>query len=218
LLKYVWRGVRVLLIVAFGALVLAASALIGLRIWVDQTYNSHIYADANAIPARPIAIVFGAGLSTSGRLSPVLAARVEAAFELYQAGKVRKLLLSGDNRFIWYNEPGAMAEYLEERGVPHADLVLDYAGRRTYDSCYRAKHIFGVDQAILVTQNYHLDRALFTCNGLGIDAIGLASNRTGANLFYWLREIPAVAVAWWDVYVERPLPVMGDPLPINWDE
>lgn len=207
-----------MLVVLIFGLVAAGGALIGLRFWVNQVYNGRIYADVNEIPARPIAIVFGAGVSPTGRPSPVLAARVESAFDLYQAGKVRKLLLTGDNRFLWYNEPGAMADYLAERGVPRSDLVLDYAGRRTYDSCYRARHIFGVEQAILVTQNYHLDRALFTCNGLGIEAIGLASNRTGANWFYWLRELPAVAMAWWDVYIRRPLPVMGDPLPINWDE
>lgn len=213
-----WQGWRVLCVALIVAPVVAVGIVVGLRLWVDQTYDSRIYADVNVIPARPVAIVFGAGVSPSGRPSPVLAARVESAFDLYQAGKVRKLLLTGDNRFIWYNEPGAMADYLAERGVPRSDLVLDYAGRRTYDSCYRARHIFGVEEAILVTQNYHLDRALFTCNGLGIEAIGLASNRTGAGLFNWLRELPAMAVAWWDVYIRRPLPVMGDPLPINWDE
>jgi SanA protein len=143
---------------------------------------------------------------------------VDAALELYRAGKVKKLLLTGDNRYIWYNEPGSMAGYLSEQGVPHSDLVLDYAGRRTYDSCYRAKHIFGVDEAILVTQNYHLDRALFTCNSLGIEAIGMASGRRGIGWLFWLRELPAVAVAWLDVHVRHPQPVMGEPLPINWDD
>lgn len=217
-LKQIWRILRAALTILIGLVVLLGATLIGLRFWVDQSYDSHIYSNVNEIPARPIAIVFGAGVAPSGRLSSMLAARVDAAFELYQAGKVRKLLLTGDNRFVWYNEPGAMADYLETRGVPRSDLILDYAGRRTYDSCYRARHIFGVEQAILVTQNYHLDRALFTCNNLGIEAIGLASDRARLGLFYWLRELPAVAIAWLDVYVRHPLPVMGEPLPINWDE
>jgi SanA protein len=216
MLNRVRRIAIVLVVVLVSAVALAAAALIGLRFWIDQMYDSRIYSDAGDIPARPVAIVFGAGLSGSGHLSPVLAARVDAAFDLYQAGKVQKVLLTGDNRFIWYNEPGAMADHLEGRGVPQSDLILDYAGRRTYDSCYRAKHIFGVERTILVTQNYHMDRALFTCNGLGVEAIGLASNRTGANLFDWLRELPAVAMAWWDLYVRHPLPVLGEPLPIDW--
>ena len=108
-----------------------------------------------------------------------------------------------------------MAAYLLQQGVPQGDLVLDYAGRRTYDSCYRARHIFGVERAVLVTQNYHLDRALFTCNSLGIEAVGLASDRRQLSIRYWLRELPAMAVAWWDVRLSHPLPVMGDPLPID---
>jgi SanA protein len=201
-----------------GLSILAIIALLGLRLWVDQAYQDRIYFDVRQVPRRPIAIVFGAGVDPSGHLSPVLADRVDTALDLYRTGKAQKLLLTGDNRFLWYNEPGSMADYLMERGVPRSDLVLDYAGRRTYDSCYRAKHIFGIGQAILVTQNYHLDRALFTCNRLGIDAIGMAPGRTRTNLAFWVRELPAVAMALWDVNVRSPLPVMGDPLPIDWDE
>lgn len=203
--------------VALGVLlILVILVLTGLRFWVDYAYEGRVYQAVNDVPEQPVAIVFGAGVTPSGRLSPILADRVEAALALYRAGKVRKLLLSGDNRFLWYNEPGSMAAYLKDRGIPEQDLVLDYAGRRTYDSCYRARHIFGVDKAVLVTQNYHLDRALFTCNSLGIDAVGLASDRLRSSLFYWLRELPAVAVAWWDVNVSHPVPVMGQPLPIDW--
>ena len=201
-----------------GLIILAIVVLLGLRLWVDQAYQERIYFDVNQVPRRPIAIVFGAGVDPSGHLSPVLADRVDTALDLYRTGKAQKLLLTGDNRFLWYNEPGSMADYLMERGVPRTDLVLDYAGRRTYDSCYRAKHIFGIEQAILVTQNYHLDRALFTCNRLGIDALGMAPARARTNLAFWVRELPAVAMAWWDVNVRYPLPVMGDPLPIDWDE
>ena len=212
------RAFGVVVTALVGLIILTISVLLGLRLWADQAYKDRIYFDARQVPAQPIAIVFGAGVDPSGHLSPVLADRVDAALDLYKTGKAQKLLLTGDNRFVWYNEPGSMANYLMERGVPRSDLVLDYAGRRTYDSCYRARHIFGIEQAILVTQNYHLDRALFTCNSLGIDAIGMASDRRRTNLFFWLRELPAVAVAWLDVNVRHPLPVMGDPLPIDWDE
>jgi SanA protein len=170
------------------------------------------------ITENKIAIVFGAGLLRDGTPSPVLKDRVSTAAQLYFAGKVQKLLMSGDNRFVDYNEPAAMQAYAIELGVPEEAIVLDYAGRRTYDTCYRAKHIFGVDQAILVTQKYHLPRALFTCNGIGVESIGVAADlRTyhRYSLTYWtVREIPATLVALWQVWISHPLPVMGDPEPI----
>lgn len=170
------------------------------------------------VPASRAAIVFGAGLQKDGTPSPVLRDRVATAAELYFAGKVEKLLMSGDNRFIDYNEPGAMKAYAISLGVPSSDIVLDYAGRRTYDTCYRAKHIFGLTEAILVTQGYHLPRAIFTCEGIGIKVSGVSSNlrnyRVDSQRFWSARELAASLVAVWQVWVTHPLPVMGDPEPI----
>jgi SanA protein len=169
-------------------------------------------------PAMPVAIVFGAGLWRDGSPTPVLRDRVATAAELYFTGKVQRLLLSGDNRFIDYNEPGAMRAYALELGVPDEALVLDYAGRRTYDTCYRARDIFGVKQAILVTQNFHLSRALYTCQALGLEAVGVSADRRvyrRRSLAFWnLREVPATLAALWEVHVSKPLPVLGDPEPI----
>jgi len=111
-----------------------------------------------SVPADRVAIVFGAGLQRDGTPSAVLRDRVATAASLYFEGKVQKLLMSGDNRFLDYNEPGSMKAYAISLGVPGEDIVLDYAGRRTYDTCYRAREIFGLDEAILVTQTYHLPR------------------------------------------------------------
>ncbi len=169
-------------------------------------------------PSRPVVIVFGAGLWRDGSPSPVLRDRISTAAELYFAGKVQKLLMSGDNRFINYNEPGAMRQYALSLGVPEADIVLDYAGRRTYDTCYRARAIFGVKEAILVTQSFHLPRALYTCNRLGIAAVGVAADRRAyawRSLLYWhSREVAATLVALWEVHFTHPLPVLGEPEPI----
>ncbi|GAB4505403.1 MAG: ElyC/SanA/YdcF family protein [Anaerolineales bacterium] len=171
-----------------------------------------------AVPPDRVAIVFGAGLRRDGSPTAVLRDRVETAAQLYFAGKVEKLLLSGDNRFVDYNEPEAMRQYALSLGVPDEAIVLDYAGRRTYDTCYRAKAIFGLQSAILVTQNFHLPRALFTCN-----ALGLKANGTGADNVYYLkrsrlywhaRELFATFGAFWDLYVSRPMPVLGEPEPI----
>jgi vancomycin permeability regulator SanA len=111
-----------------------------------------------------------------------------------------------------------MRDYALSLGVPEQSIVLDYAGRRTYDTCYRARDIFGIKQAILVTQSFHLPRALYICNQLGIQANGVASDLRSYNrrsLTFWnIREIPATLVAFWEVHVTRPQPILGNPEPI----
>ncbi|MFT3890257.1 MAG: ElyC/SanA/YdcF family protein [Anaerolineales bacterium] len=176
-----------------------------------------IYQKENA-PHERVAIVFGAGLRRDGTPTPVLRDRVETAAELYFSGKVEKILMSGDNRFVNYNEPESMRQYAISLGVPNEAIVLDYAGRRTYDTCYRAKAIFGVEDTLLVTQKFHLPRALFLCNALGVKAAGVeAKNRQywEGSLFIWnIREQLATVGAFLDVYVNNPLPVLGKPEPI----
>jgi SanA protein len=131
---------------------------------------------------------------------------------------VQKILMSGDNSYLDYNEPGAMREYALSLGVPETAIVQDYAGRRTYDTCYRARDIFGVNNAILVTQSFHLPRALYTCNALGLKAVGVASDqreyRLGSSLYWNLRELPATLTALLDVHLLRPVPILGQSEPI----
>lgn len=169
-------------------------------------------------PVRDVAIVFGAGLWRDGSPTPVLRDRVSAGAQLYFAGKVQKLLMSGGQPSGRYNEPAAMRQYALTLGVPDEAIVLDYAGDRTYDTCYRARHIFGLDEAILVTQQFHLPRAVYTCNALGVAAAGVASDlrqyRRGSVAYWNLREIPATLAAFWDVHIARPEPQMGSPEPI----
>jgi SanA protein len=185
---------------------------------VTALYSLPRVIPAERAPARPIAIVFGAGLSRDGSPSPVLRDRVATAARLYFAGKVQKILMSGDNRFIYHNEPGSMKEYALELGVPDTDIVLDYAGRRTYDTCYRATSIFRVRSAILVTQAFHLPRAVYTCNVLGLDALGVPADMREyrpRSLAWWhAREIGATLVALWELHITHPLPVLGEPEPI----
>ena len=126
---------------------------------------------------------------------------------------------AGDNRYVEYNEPEVMRSTARALGVPDADLVLDFAGRRTYDSCYRARNIFEVDRAVVVTQAFHLDRALYLCEAMGIDAIGVDADRRPygdeAEAWWSLREVPATAGAWLDVNVLHPTPVLGEKMPID---
>ncbi|NLF51432.1 MAG: DUF218 domain-containing protein [Leptolinea sp.] len=169
-------------------------------------------------PEGKTAIVFGAGLYRDGSPSAVLRDRVQTAVELYKANKVEKLLMSGDNSTLSYNEPGAMQKYAMQLGVPEGDIVLDYAGRRTYDTCYRALTIFGVKEALLVTQDYHLPRALYICDALGLKTIGISADRRtyrlGSYIYWRLREIPATLTAFIDLYIRKPEPILGEPEPI----
>lgn len=201
---------------AVGLMVIAAAVSpLLLRWWVSIKYKKRIYTIQD-VPKRSVAIVFGAGITADGRPMTALADRVWTAAELYKAGKVRKLLMSGDNRFVDYNEPGAMRQYALELGVPDADIVLDYAGRRTFDTCYRAGYIFEVTEAVLVTQQFHLDRALYLCDSLGLDVVGVVADRQPyrAARFWWWREVAAVANAWLDLHILHPTPVLGEKLPI----
>jgi SanA protein len=213
-----WRMILIPLALLAAIAAILFSPLL-LRSWVGQRYEDQIYNRVSDVPQRPAAIVFGAGYWPSGRLSDALADRMDTAIELYFAGKVNKLLLTGDNRFVNYNEPGRMAEYARDKGIPPEDLILDYAGRRTYDSCYRAGDVFGLENAVLVTQAYHLPRALFTCDRLGMDAVGVVADRRPyiRGDWYRLREVPALTRAWLDLSLLKPLPVLGEPIPVDWD-
>lgn len=203
--------------------VLVVGGVLGILFGLPRLYTSLRFSERihreQAAPDAPVAIVFGAGLLRDGTPTLVLRHRVETAAELYRAGKVKRILLSGDNRFVNYNEPKAMMDYALALGLPESALTLDYAGRRTYDTCLRAREIFDVTNALLVTQRYHLDRALLTCDALGLEVQGVAADRGRYSrrlyVFWWLRELPATSQALWDLYVSPPGDVvLGIPEPI----
>ncbi len=213
-MKQMWKFLRRLLLalVALGVI-----GIVGPRLVTTFYSWSRVYNVANS-PSEPVAVVFGAGLTRTGEPTAILKDRVETGAQLFFAGKVEKLLMSGDNRTLDHNEPEAMRQYAIKLGVPSSAIVMDYAGRRTYDTCYRAKAIFGLDSVLLVTQGFHLPRALFLCNALGLKAAGVEAN----NHHYWppllliwnVREQLATVGAFVDVYVSRPLPALGNPEPI----
>lgn len=203
--RRIWRGVAVLavlgLLLGLGPTGFALAASAGRQTSVAD------------VPAQPVAIVFGAGLDASGVPMPYLSARLDLAAQLYRGGKAKVILVSGDNRRADYNEPDAMRSYLVGAGVPAERVVADYAGRDTYSTCVRAKRIFGVDAAVLVSQTYHLPRALAACRSVGIDAwaVGDASvESTKEWPGYAAREIPANLKLVWDLVTGRK-PVLGKP-------
>ena len=204
-------------ICALGAFGIFLARLYTNRYAYAQNDNRLVF-DAQNVPTRPVAIVFGAGLRWDGSPTAILRDRIASAAALYKMGKVSKLLMSGDNRTITYNEPESMRQYAVKLGIPKGDIVLDYAGLRTYDTCYRARHIFGIDSATLITQDFHMPRSIYTCNALGIDAVGVPANQQRyrrASLFFWnLREAFATLIALWEVNVQPSTPILGKQEPI----
>jgi len=144
-------------------------------------YDDRIITSINALDTRDwpyprVAVVFGASVYGNGELSPILADRVETAIELYRARKVDRILVSGDARHRSYNEPKAMYEYLISHSIAPKDVIVDISGRSTYETCLRAKEAFGLSRAVLVSQGFHLSRALYIANQLGLDAVGVAGD------------------------------------------
>jgi len=208
--KWIWR-----IILTAGAL-----GLLGLIIprLITAFHAWKIIYQVDESPVERVAIIFGAGLRRDGTPTAILRDRVETGAKLYLNGKVKKLLMSGDNQYLDYNVPEAMRQYAISLGVPNSAITLDYAGRRTYDTCYRAKAIFGLESALLVTQKFHLPRALFICNELGLKATGVEANNRNywnSSLLIWnIREQLATVGAFMDIFVDKPTPILGKPEPI----
>lgn len=146
------------LAVVVAAVITAVLILGAANIWVRAASSSHSYRTADA-PFAPVALVLGAGLRVDGSPSQYLQDRLDDAITLYRAGKVRALLVSGDNGSLNHDEPTAMMTYIVAQGIPASQVIRDYAGFDTYDSCVRAKKIFGVTRALVVTQEFHLPRS-----------------------------------------------------------
>ncbi|MEU8612487.1 ElyC/SanA/YdcF family protein [Actinoplanes sp. NPDC048791] len=200
--------------VVAGALSVAAAVLTMAAgdLFVRAEARGHVYTVA-AVPAAPVALVLGAQVYADGNPSPFLAARLEIARQLLAAGKVRAILVSGDHMDWGYNEPGAMFQWLVDRGVPSQRIVLDHAGFDTYDSCARARQVFGVSQAVVVTQSYHIDRAVALCRRLGVDATGVGDDTVRIYREPWrnsvVRERGAVVKALADVVSGRDPVFLG---------
>lgn len=205
--------VRVRRLVAAGAGVLVG--VVALPFLVVQGVGQTAVRDSvDDVPETPVVIVPGAGLRPDGTPSTYLRRRLDAAADLYADGTVRVVLVSGDNSTPWHDEPTAMRDWLVGRGVPADHVVLDHAGLDTHDTCVRAHDVFGVDEAVVVTQGYHLRRMLFSCRGAGIDVTGVgvsaASVEPAKAVVYRVREVPASLRAAWDLVTSRP-PARGGP-------
>lgn len=198
---------------ALGLLVLS----MGVVLYVFAITRSFIFdSRAQHIPHAQVAVVLGASVTSAGVLSPVLQERVDTALALYRAHLVSKILVTGDNSSIVHNEVYPVGKYLLAVGVPQKDIFLDYAGFDTYSSMYRARTIFGVQSMIVVTQRFHLPRAIFISRMLGMDAYGVdASGMSESYVGNAIREIPATVKAGFDLLSARTPQYLGVSFPIE---
>jgi len=163
------------------------------------------------------ALVLGAKVYNNGKMSDIFKDRVETAIKLYNEGKVEKILISGDHGRKDYDEVNAAKEYLLENDVVSEDIFLDHAGFDTYDSVYRARDIFQAQSLVIVTQDFHLSRALYIADKLGIDSCGVSAD---LHQYYGeearnRREILAKVKAWLDIVFNSKPKYLGDAIPLS---
>lgn len=204
-----------LLIGLMGVLVIAV-----INLWVEGSTASRIYTEVDEMPNRKIAVVLGTSSRVaSGRRNLFFTYRMDATADLYHAGKVRKVLVSGDNALKEYDEPSDMRTALIERGIPPGDIVLDYAGFRTFDSVVRTRDVFGQDSVIFVSQKSHVQRALFIARSKKMEGLGYVASDpppTQKVLKVRLREWLARVKAFLDCYILGTTPKFpGPPEPIQ---
>lgn len=187
--------------------VIVVALVLAPALWVQVVGQTRVRPGVSDISRTDVAIVLGAGLRPDGTPSTYLRRRLDAAAELYARGTVDVILVSGDNSTTQHDEPTAMRDWLVGLGVPEDRVVRDFAGLDTHDSCVRAHEVFGVTDAVVITQDYHLRRALFSCREAGIDVVGLGVSSTSVEpikaVLYRVREIPASIKAAWDALTGR---------------
>lgn len=180
--------------------------------WLPAAYFYTLIVGSDVVETTPVGIVFGAGLKSDGTPSDVLKDRLDVAADLYDSEKIERILVSGDNSTTDYDEPSNMMRYLvNERNIPEESVFRDFAGRRTFDTCIRAKEVWGIERAILISQGYHLPRALMTCSAQGIEVQGVSASRQvyQYRTKYRIRELFAYAQALVDVYIWTPSYIGG---------
>lgn len=197
-----------------NAIGLALVLILAVFLFIKVKTNPYIYSDIKTVPSAQIAVILGAAVLKNGDPSPVLEDRANRAIELYQAGKVKKILVTGNNSTRTYDEVGPVREYLLESKIPDADILLDRAGVDTYRSLYQARDIFPMDSMIVVSQSFHLPRAVFIARALGVNAYGMSADRGHYLSWNYVREMLADVKAVSNVILKREPKYLGEKIPI----
>jgi SanA protein len=204
----------IMIILLLPVLLVCASNL-----WVVKSTDSRVFKDSNALPKNDVALVLGTASTLGGGVvNPHFAARMEAAAHLYRTGRVKHLLVSGDNHTRGYDEPTNMKEALVKLGVAESAITMDYAGFRTLDSVVRAKEVFGLNRLTIITDDFHVNRALFLCQHHGINAVAYSSQEVpfGFSANTRFREVGARFKALMDVYLLHTKPrFLGEKIEIS---
>lgn len=196
------------------------AGIIGMCSWrVESVAESHMWSDTQSIPNHRVAILLGTNPNgRNGRTNIYYLKRIKAAVELYQKGKIKRILISGDNSRKSYSEPDQMMADLIARGIPKHAIYLDYAGFCTYDSMVRAKKVFGLSECTIISQEFHNRRALYIARSIGIDADAYnAGNFVSRRwqLIMKVREALASVKAVWEVNTNKKPHFLGDPINIK---
>ncbi|OGG50349.1 hypothetical protein A3C18_03325 [Candidatus Kaiserbacteria bacterium RIFCSPHIGHO2_02_FULL_54_11b] len=209
-MRYIRAYYRLALVIALGLLALSMMVPIVMRIAVDPFITSSI----EEVPRAEAALVLGASVYR-GAPSPILAERADTAIALYTSGKVSKILVTGDGGSLSYDEVTPVRKYLLDAGVEPQDIFLDHAGFDTYSSMYRAREVFLAHSLTIVTQDFHLPRALWIARRLGLDAHGVVAAGGKSSPYEYVREIPASIKAIFDVIANRQPKYLGPAFPLS---
>lgn len=209
--------ITLLLMVLVAVAVVAVANLATVATTRDQVRTVATAADELAGNPADAVVVLGASVYPDGTPSDILADRLEVAVDLYKAGAAKAIICSGDNRTSHYNESDAMKAYCVSLGVPSEDVYVDHAGNTTYESLYRARHLFGAQRIIVATQAYHLYRALFAADQLGMEAWGVATDKGAYDdqLKYSMREVAARTKDFFAALAHVPVPIEERPISLN---
>ena len=193
---------KLLFIITGSALVMVA-AILAIDFHISRASAAYIFTSVDVIPKRQVALILGTSKYVGKRANQFYSHRISATVNLYQSDKINAVLISGDNATRYYNEPITMQKDLIEQGIPSDATTLDYAGFRTYDSVVRAKAIFGQTDLIIVSQRFHVERAVYIARHQDIDAIGYVA-KDADQRWHWrvrLRETFARTKMWLDLYI-----------------
>ena len=199
------RRLKKIILFSVIGLVLIIFCILGVEAIFQKQTDRFIYRNLSQLPSTETVIILGASVHADGQLSPILQDRVDTAIKLYKEGKVKNFLVTGDHRSDDYNEVAAMVGYLEENGINKSLVTSDHAGLDTYDSMYRAGKIFNIKDAVVVTQEFHLPRALFIASNLGFDYKGFPADQRSYQTEYRLKQREKLAnlKALWEVLLKK---------------
>ena len=213
------KSIRKISIIFVIILAVALAIIFLINYNIEQKSQTYFFSGVEKAPQAEVALILGAKVYNDGRLSDMLGDRADTAIALYENGKVNKILMSGDHGTPEYDEVNTVKDYLMEKGIRPEDIFLDYAGFDTYDSLYRAKEIFQAHSVLIISQNFHLPRAVYIGRSLGLEAYGVSAD---IHIYGGIennknREILADVKAFWDVSLGVKPKFLGESIPLNGD-